>query len=115
GYFLNQIKTKEHKYPYKVYKVPVQPGLLYHQVMSSFSKHILLRHDQHDGVDNNTRKNVKAMETCYSKEVSSEGNRATSANMQFSSVDHTHQLLFWHTHQLLMTHSMVVFVHKHSQ
>src|SRR5262245_19124574 len=79
---LDQIETKEHKYPYQVHKVPVQPGFLYHKVMSSFSEHILLGHDQHDRIDNNSRKNVEAVKPCYSEEVAAEGNRAIPADMQ---------------------------------
>ena len=50
---LYQIKTKEYKYPYKVYKVPVQSRFFDHQVMSSLMENILLSHDQHYDIDDN--------------------------------------------------------------
>src|SRR4051812_44373696 len=66
---LYKIKTKEYEYPNKIHKVPVQSSFLDHKVMTSSVKYSSCGHDKHYYINDNTRKNVEAMETGNAKEV----------------------------------------------
>src|SRR6185436_9752972 len=96
SFILNKINTKEYKYPNKVHKVPVQTSFLDHQVMTASVKYTFPCHDQHYDVYYNTGEYVKAMETCDTKEVTTESNGPFFTNMRFSQVDHTNQFILWH-------------------
>jgi hypothetical protein len=47
--------------------MPVKPCFLYHQVMSSSFKNSSPCHDEHDDINNHSRKNMEAMKTSDGK------------------------------------------------
>src|SRR6478609_6973094 len=61
---LNQIKESKHKHPYKIYKVPVQPYLFYHLVVSSAFIHPCHCVVVNQEVKHDPAKYVETMETC---------------------------------------------------
>src|SRR6185369_4142010 len=50
--------------------------------MSPPVKHSCLCHRQHNNIDDHSRENVEAVETCDTKEISAKSNRARSENMR---------------------------------
>ena len=61
---LNQIKESKHKHPYKIYKVPVQPYLFYHLVVSSSFINPRHRVVVNQEVKHDPTEYVETMETC---------------------------------------------------
>ena len=69
---LDKIKTKEYKYPYEVYKVPVQTGLFDHFIMPALLKMSKFCFQIHHNINDYPAKNVKAMKTRDAKEITTE-------------------------------------------
>lgn len=84
---LNKVKTQEYKYPYQVYKMPVQAGLFNHLIMATLLKMAKPGFGQHHDIDNHATEYVKAMEAGNAEEVRSESSRTGSAHIYFIEVD----------------------------
>jgi hypothetical protein len=60
--WLYKIEEKEYKYPYQVYKVPVQAHFLNHQVMTPAFKHPSPGHQCNNDIDYHPGEHVKTVE-----------------------------------------------------
>ena len=63
GAKLYQVKEGEYKYPYKIYKVPVQTNFFNHLVVFSLFVGVQKHIEKYDHIEHHTREYVEPVET----------------------------------------------------